>query len=148
MNLTIQLDKAVRAMTDITLNGSHPSSLSSRHLIPCHILLLPHPSTPPPPPPSPSPPLRPTILIGVSTQAGAFTREVVEAMAQLNERPVIFPLSNPTCKSECTYRDAFSWTQGRVVFASGSPFPSLTTPQGTVMFPAQVGGWQSERASE
>lgn len=51
--------------------------------------------------------LRPTALVGVSTIAGAFDREVVEAMCELNERPIIFPLSNPTSKSECSFEDAF-----------------------------------------
>ncbi|GBG68540.1 hypothetical protein CBR_g3084 [Chara braunii] len=61
--------------------------------------------------------LRPTALIGVSTIAGAFTREVLELMAEINERPIVFPLSNPTSKSECTFVDAFNWTAGRVVVA-------------------------------
>lgn len=52
--------------------------------------------------------LQPSILIGVSTVANAFTREVVEAMAELNTRPLIFPLSNPTSKSECTFEQAVS----------------------------------------
>lgn len=52
--------------------------------------------------------LRPTVLVGVSTMAGAFTQEVVEAMASLNTRPIIFPLSNPTSKSECSFEQAVS----------------------------------------
>ncbi|GBG68541.1 hypothetical protein CBR_g3085 [Chara braunii] len=73
--------------------------------------------------------IRPTVLIGVSTSAGAFTKEVVELMTEINDRPVIFPLSNPTSKSECTYKDAFEWSKGKVVFASGSPFPPLRSPE-------------------
>lgn len=78
------------------------------------------------------------MLIGVSTIAGAFTKEVVELLAEINERPIIFPLSNPTSKAECTYEDTFEWTKGKVVFASGSPFPSLKGPDGKLYFPAQA----------
>jgi len=70
--------------------------------------------------------LKPTAIIGVSGQHGAFTQPVLEAMARHNERPIVFALSNPTSKSECTAEEAYRWTQGRAVFAGGSPFGPVT----------------------
>ncbi len=69
--------------------------------------------------------LRPTGIIGVSTVPKLFTREVIEAMARINARPIIFPYSNPTSRSECTAEEAYRWSDGRAVFASGSPFPPV-----------------------
>ncbi len=69
--------------------------------------------------------VRPTGIIGVSTVPKLFTREVIEAMAEINERPIIFPYSNPTSRSECTAEEAYRWSSGRAVFASGSPFPPV-----------------------
>ncbi|GAB2268371.1 hypothetical protein Dimus_003334 [Dionaea muscipula] len=66
--------------------------------------------------------LKPTILIGTSGHGKTFTKEVVEAMASINEKPLIMALSNPTSQSECTAEEAYTWSEGRAIFASGSPF--------------------------
>jgi len=66
--------------------------------------------------------LGPTAIIGLSGQPGLFTREVIGAMARLNEHPIVFALSNPTVNAECTAEQAYTWSDGRAIFASGSPF--------------------------
>ena len=70
--------------------------------------------------------LKPTALIGVSASAGAFTQQVVELMCELNKLPIVFALSNPTSKAECTAQQAYEWSHGKALFASGSPFPAVT----------------------
>ena len=69
--------------------------------------------------------VRPSVLVGVSTIPHSFSRRVIEAMSRINDRPVIFPYSNPTSKSECTAQEAIEWSKGRAIFASGSPFAPL-----------------------
>jgi malate dehydrogenase (oxaloacetate-decarboxylating) len=68
---------------------------------------------------------KPTVLIGVSGQAGVFTEEMVRAMAQYAERPIIFPLSNPTSRSEATPQDLLNWSNGTAIVGTGSPFPPV-----------------------
>ncbi len=80
--------------------------------------------------------IRPTALIGVSAAAGAFSEPVIRAMSRINARPVIFPLSNPTSRSECTAEEAYTWSEGRAIVASGSPFAPVTV-HGRRLVPGQ-----------
>jgi malate dehydrogenase (oxaloacetate-decarboxylating)(NADP+) len=68
---------------------------------------------------------KPSILIGVSTKGGAFTQKVIEAMSRFNQRPIIFALSNPTDKAECSAEQAYAWSKGKALFAAGVQFPSV-----------------------
>ena len=80
--------------------------------------------------------IRPHVLIGATGAPGTFTQSVVARMSAINERPVIFALSNPTSKAECTAEQAYTWSSGRGIFASGSPFAPVTYG-GTTLRPAQ-----------
>jgi malate dehydrogenase (oxaloacetate-decarboxylating)(NADP+) len=80
--------------------------------------------------------IKPTAIVGVSTVGGAFTQQVIENMSAVNERPVIFPYSNPTSHSECTAEQAYTWSKGKAIFASGSPFAPVTY-QGKTLTPGQ-----------
>jgi len=66
--------------------------------------------------------IQPDILIGATGAPGTFTKEIIQLMSQINERPVIFALSNPTSRAECTAEQAYEWSNGKAVFTSGSPF--------------------------
>ena len=81
--------------------------------------------------------VKPHVLIGATGFPGTFTEQVIRTMAELNERPVIFALSNPTSRAECTAEQAYRWSEGRVVFASGSPFPPLDVSNDATWRPAQ-----------
>ncbi|GBR51494.1 NAD-dependent malic enzyme [Gluconobacter sphaericus NBRC 12467] len=81
--------------------------------------------------------IKPTVLIGVSTNAGGFTEEVVRTMASINDKPVIFALSNPTDKAECTAEQAYRWTDGRALFAAGVQFDDVTL-NGKTLTPGQA----------
>jgi malic enzyme len=95
--------------------------------------------------------IKPTALLGAAAQAQvqravvlklfvyveAFNADILHEMGALNERPIIFALSNPTVKAECTAAQAYEATDGRCVFASGSPFPDWVSPSGKVFYPGQ-----------
>lgn len=74
--------------------------------------------------------VKPTVLIGCSTVAGAFSENVVRAMAEGCERPIILPLSNPSKLIEVDPKDANNWTEGKALMATGSPFPPTKNPNG------------------
>jgi malate dehydrogenase (oxaloacetate-decarboxylating)(NADP+) len=81
--------------------------------------------------------LKPTVLIGVSTTGGAFSQRIVEAMTRLNERPIVFALSNPTDKAECSAEQAYTWSNGKALYAAGVQFPDVTV-NGQTFHPGQA----------
>ncbi|KAF9108612.1 hypothetical protein BGX27_008281 [Mortierella sp. AM989] len=82
--------------------------------------------------------VKPTALFGLSSQAGAFSEEVLKSMASLNDRPIVFPLSNPAYQAECSFEQAMVHTKGKVIFASGTAFPKYTDPNtGLISSPGQ-----------
>ncbi|HQW03449.1 MAG TPA: malic enzyme-like NAD(P)-binding protein, partial [Saprospiraceae bacterium] len=80
--------------------------------------------------------IQPHALIGATAKGGSFTKESIELMSAFNERPVIFALSNPTDKAECTAEQAYEWSKGKAVYASGSPFKAVSL-YGKVFKPGQ-----------
>lgn len=80
--------------------------------------------------------IQPTVLIGASGNGRAFTKEIIEMLCSFNEHPIIFALSNPTSKAECTAEEAYTWSKGKAIFASGSPFDEVTV-NGKTFVPGQ-----------
>jgi malate dehydrogenase (oxaloacetate-decarboxylating)(NADP+) len=80
--------------------------------------------------------IKPHVLIGATGAPGTFTQPVIERLGEINSRPVVFALSNPTSRAECTAEQAYAWSGGRAIFASGSPFAPVTYG-GTQFRPAQ-----------
>ncbi|XP_053458343.1 NADP-dependent malic enzyme [Nycticebus coucang] len=81
--------------------------------------------------------IKPTALIGVAAIGGAFSEQILKDMAAFNERPIIFALSNPTSKAECSAEQCYKVTKGHAIFASGSPFDPVTLPDGRTLYPGQ-----------
>jgi len=81
--------------------------------------------------------IKPTTIIGVSTVGGAFNKQVVEAMSEINDRPVILALSNPTEHAECTPEQAYSWSKGKAIYAAGVQFPPVHL-NGQTFLPGQA----------
>jgi malate dehydrogenase (oxaloacetate-decarboxylating)(NADP+) len=77
--------------------------------------------------------LHPTAIIGVAGQRGMFTQPVLQAMARFNVRPIVFAMSNPTSKQECSAEEAYTWTNGQAIFASGSPSAPQIVNDATVI---------------
>src|SRR5690606_34874550 len=80
--------------------------------------------------------IKPHVLIGATGASGAFTKAVIGLMSEINERPIIFALSNPTSRAECTAEQAYKWSRGQAVFTSGSPFDKVVL-NGTIFIPGQ-----------
>ena len=80
---------------------------------------------------------KPTVLIGVSTKGGAFNQQIIEAMSTLNERPIIFALSNPTDRAECSADQAYTWSKGKALYAAGVQFPEVKL-NGKTFHPGQA----------
>jgi malate dehydrogenase (oxaloacetate-decarboxylating)(NADP+) len=81
--------------------------------------------------------IKPTTIIGVSTIGGAFNQKIIEAMARINERPIVLALSNPTEKAECTPEQAYTWSKGKAIYAAGVPFPPVHL-NGQTFLPGQA----------
>ena len=77
--------------------------------------------------------IKPTAIIGCAGQPGVFSEQIIKAMAQLNERPIVFALSNPTANAECSAEQAYQWSNGTAIFASGSPFPPVSLGNQTLV---------------
>lgn len=80
---------------------------------------------------------KPTMLLGMTAVGGLFKEDLIREMASHCDRPVILPLSNPTTNAECTAEQAFEWTDGRCIFAAGSPFDPVELDDGRVFYPSQ-----------
>lgn len=76
--------------------------------------------------------VKPTVILGLTGVPGVFSEKAIRTMATYQEKPIVFPLSNPDTRAECTAEEAFKWTDGRAIFASGSPFKDVALPNGRV----------------